>query len=362
MLEIGKEEQLFKYRILYNGYPIVNEFSQGAFPLPFPVDKFHIESVYFDNNYGRFFTGGFLNEMAMVYGGMLDEYDHGAVINLPRVDSLRVPYRLIPVYKANNLEEIRCAVEQMKKYSPNYIFLYRGQGHIYTIERTEEEKMILYGCFMPVKEPSFLPSFLRSKLNYDKVVSSWHNVCALLTEELMKTYRDVYLDFRQRELFHLLALGLAQHYGLPSVGLDLTDDLKVALWFAIYNATYSSKEPVKAELVKDEDNEATIFVFRCHPRSVYRYSDLVKGIGAHRPDAQRAYFNYCGWGLAKNQLALDLACAFRVDASFTKELPDNYIRHLFPQKEDDEVLRILLQIKEMYQGTELGEMMERIYL
>lgn len=237
---------------------------------------------------------------------------------LLKVDSLRVPYRLIPVYKANNFEEIRCSVEQMKKYSPNYIFLYRGQGHIYTIERTEEEKMILYGCFMPVKEPSFLPSFLRSKLSYDKVVSSWHNVCALLTEELMKSYPGVFLDFRQRELFHLLALSLAQHYGLPSVGLDLTDDLKVALWFAIYKATYSSKEPVKAELVKDEDNEATIFVFRCHPRSVYRYSDLVKGIGAHRPDAQRAYFNYCGWGLAKNQLALDLACAFRVDASFVK--------------------------------------------
>ena len=224
-----------------------------------------------------------LNEVAMVYGGMLDEYDHGAMINLPRVDSLRVPYRLIPVYKANNLEEIRCAVE-------------------------------------------------------------------------------LFLDFRQRELFHLLALGLAQHYGLPSVGLDLTDDLKVALWFAIYKATYSSKKPVKAELVKDEDNEATIFVFRCHPRSVYRYSDLVKGIGAHRPDAQRAYFNYCGWGLAKNQLALDLACAFRVDASFVKELPDNYIRYLFPSKENDEVLRILLQIKDMYQGTELGEMMEKIYL
>ena len=56
MLEIGKEEQLFKYRILYNGYPIVNEFSQGAFPLLFPVDKFHKESVYIDNNYGRFST------------------------------------------------------------------------------------------------------------------------------------------------------------------------------------------------------------------------------------------------------------------------------------------------------------------
>ena len=66
--------------------------------------------------------------------------------------------------------------------------------------------------------------------------------------------------------------------------------------------------------------------------------------------------------MAKNQLALDLVCAFRVDASFAKELPENYIEHLFPKKEDDEVLRILLQIKDMYQGTELGEMMEKIYL
>ena len=89
---------------------------------------------------------------------------------------------------------------------------------------------------------------------------------------------------------------------------------------------------------------------------------MVKGIGAHRPDAQRAYFNYCGWGLSKNQLALDLACAFRVDCSFAKELPDNYIRYLFPRMEDDEVLRVLLHIKDMYQGTELGEMLEKIYL
>ena len=44
MLEIGKEEQLFKYRILYNGYPIVNEFSQGAFPLLFPSIVFTVPS------------------------------------------------------------------------------------------------------------------------------------------------------------------------------------------------------------------------------------------------------------------------------------------------------------------------------
>jgi len=60
MQAIGKDALLFKYRILYNGYPIVNEFSQGALPLPYPVDKYDVEKVYFDDNYGRFFTANVL--------------------------------------------------------------------------------------------------------------------------------------------------------------------------------------------------------------------------------------------------------------------------------------------------------------
>ena len=142
----------------------------------------------------------------------------------------------------------------------------------------------------------------------------------------------------------------------------MTDNIKTALWFAIYKAKYSNTEPVKAELIENKDAETTIFVFRCNPHSIYKYSDFIKGIGAHRPEAQNAYFNYCGWGLAKNQLALDLACAFRVDASFAKELPDDYIHQIFPKIEEDEVLRIFLEIKDMYIGTELGEMLKHIYL
>jgi len=34
----------------------------------------------------------------------------------------------------------------------------------------------------------------------------------------------------------------------------------------------------------------------------------------------------------------------------------------FPNIEDDEVLRVLLLIRDMYQGTELNRMLERVYL
>jgi len=359
---IPQEHPLYKYRILFNGYNPINEISARSVFLPSQVNIFDEKKVYYDDYYGRFFTGNYLNKVTMVYGGALKDYNHGAKISLQKVDSLRVPYRQIPVYKANNLKEVINAVEQMKLYSPDYTFLYRGQGRIYTLEREVNERIMLFGCDESLKEPSFLPSFLRQNLDHQKVVSAWHNVCSLLFEELSEIHKDELADYRHFEKFHLLALGLAQHYGLPSVGLDLTDDIRVALWFAIYKATYSNQDHVKAKLVKNDEAEPTIFVFRCSPNSIFRYLDIIKGIGAHRPQNQRAYFNYCGWGLAKNQLALDLVCAFRVNASFAKELPDEFVDHLFPEQKDDEVLRAFIRIKNIYKGTELGKMLEGIYL
>ena len=360
--KIPQEHPLYKYRILFNGYNPVNEISKRSAFWPSQVNVFDEKMVYYDDYYGRFFTGNFLNKVAMVYGGALKDYDHGAKISLQKVDSLRVPYRHIPVYKANNLKEILDAVEQMKLYSPDYTFLYRGQGRIYTLERAVNERRMLFGCDESLKEPSFLPSFLRQNLDYQKVVSAWHNACSILLEALFVTHKDELADYRHFEKFHLLALGLAQHYGLPSVGLDLTDDVRVALWFAIYKATYSNQEHVKAELVKDGEAEPTIFIFRCSSNSIFRYSDIIKDLGAHRPQNQCAYFNHCGWGLAKNQLALELACAFRVDASFENELSDGFIDYLFPEQKDDEVLRAFIHIKNIYKGTELGKMLEGIYM
>ena len=360
--KIPQEHPLYKYRILFNGYNPVNEISKRSAFWPSQVNVFDKKMVYYDDYYGRFYTGELLNKVAMVYGSTLNDYNHGAEISLQKVDSLRVPYRQIPVYKANNLKEIINAVKQMKRYSPAYTFLYRGQGRIYTLERNEIERRMLFGYDESLKEPSFLPSFLRQNLDYHKIVSAWHNTCSLLLEGLHETHKDELAGYRHFEKFHLLALGLAQHYGLPSVGLDLTDDIRVALWFAIYKATYSNQDHVKAELVKDDEAEPTIFVFRCSPNSIFRYSDILKNLGAHRPQNQRAFFNHCGWGLAKNQLALDLACAFRVDASFAEELPDGFIDYLFPEQKDDEVLRAFIRIKNIYKGTELGTLLEGIYI
>lgn len=360
MKDITKNDQLFLHRVLFNGYHCVNECSKNATFLDIPQKKYDNNLMYYDEYYGRFYEGRFLNNVSAVYGNPDSFYNHGAIVDLPVVDQLQVPYRLIPIYKANNCLEIQEAIKQMERKNPNYKILLRGQKTIHFLKRSENEKNELYGS-SNIKEPSFLPTFQRQKLDYHKTVSVWHNVCAILLDELSKEDSNL-LNFRNIEGFHLLALGLAQHYGLPSIGLDLTDDLLVALWFAIFNAHYSNTAPVSAELISDNDKEATIFVFRCPELSIFKYPDIEIAIGAHRPIAQKAYFNHCGWGLAKNELALNLACGFRVDSSFARELPDNYIRTLFPPIDKDKVLRTLLKIKDLYQGTELEEMLESIYL
>lgn len=366
MKTINDNVHLFVHRVLFNGYPIQNECSVHCNVLASPRNKFDNNLIYYDDYYGRFFRGWFLNDVSAVYGKPVSLYNHGATINLQIADFLQVPYRLIPIYKANNCSEIKVAIKQMEAFSPNHTFLLRGQNRIYFLKRDIEEKIELYG-HSEVREPSFLPSFQRKELDYDKTVSIWHNVCALLINELVKDgsnqkRNDDLLFYRNIEGFHALALGLAQHYGLPSIGLDLTDDLNVALWFAIYDAHYSNREPVTADLISGDNNEATIFVFRCPRLSIFKYPEFEQYAGAHRPIAQKAYFNHCGWGLSKNQLALNLACGFRVNSSFAEELPNNFIRQLFPSVKEDRVLRILLRIKELYQETELGEMLDSIYL
>lgn len=365
MIELNKDEDIFKYRILLNGYIHVDELSPMCITSPQTLKCHPMDKVYVDEYYGRFFSADSLNRFAAPYGTeKVPIYNHGANINLPIVDVLRVPYRKIPVYKPSSLKQIVDAVEQMKVYSPDYKILFRGQNTIYTLldKRPKVETENLYGSYYDVKEPSFLSSLARKELNYGKVVAAWHNTCALLLVELQKIYSNMNLNIRLEEKFHLLSLGIAQHYGLPSVGLDLTDNIKTALWFAIYKAEYSSTATVKAELIDPNCNTATFFVFRCPINTVFRYRDIIGDIGVHRPDVQSAYFNYCGWGLAKNQLAMNLMCAFRVDSTYDRYLPNNYVKTLFPSIEDDSVLRILLNIRDIYTGTALGKMLDNIYL
>lgn len=362
MVELDLESVAFKCRHLLNGYSITNEMSR--YILPMSLDHgFNPTKVYLDDNYGRFYSGEVLNDISGIYGNpLMSYYDHGGHISLPVIDVIHVPYRKIPVYEAKRIADIAPHLKEFADYSKNHTILLRGQNSFYQLQRDDPKDLDTLYLNSKVKEPSFLPSMTRRNLNYYEIVSIWHNVAALLLQRLKEKNSAIADTLRYRELFHLFSLAVAQHYGLPSVGLDLTDDIRVALWFAIYKATYSNSEPVKAELISSSCDTATIYVFRCDKRTYFKFSDVIGDIGNNRPIAQHAYFNHCGWGMQRNQMALQLMCAFRVDSSMAKELPSDYVRTLFPRIEDDEVLRNLLDIKEMYKGTSISKLLEGLYL
>lgn len=138
-------------------------------------------------------------------------------------------------------------------------------------------------------------------------------------------------DFSKVENFHTFSLGIAQHYGLSSVGVDLTDSMETALWFALSYLKVNGDGSTSYVLIGPEVSDATIYLYRCDKRCITKYDyGLEKIVGSHRPLTQNAWFVHGGWGFAKNQMALQLMCGFRVDASWEHDFPRNILKLFSP--------------------------------
>ena len=365
MKSYNRDRLEFRARALYNGYPIVDECSVFApFVKEAPSDE-RESQVLCDDFYGRFFTTGFQDCLHYPYGQTVKMpfYKNGLTRYPEIIDELRVPYRRIPIFKVKDLNDIKLFTDVMKDKNPDNIILFRGQNKLYLIDRPKEEKDWLYGD-ENVKEPSFLPSFLRpnQKFAYTTLCSSWHQLASILLNDLNHDNNDVIPPYlRSMEEFHTFALWIAQHYGLPSVGIDLTDNLETALWFAI-NYLKVGSGTTTCEVIGEEAKDATIYVFRCDKRAIFKYNfGLEKFAGNHRPLAQNAWFHHGGWGLARNQIALQLMCGFRVNQSWNETLPSNYYNTLFPSRDDDYFLDFLIKMQAWFEGSKVGELLKGLY-
>ena len=366
MKEFSVNDIEFKARNLFNGYPIVDEFSNACLIEERGGTGIKGSDMICDDNYGRFYSSCFLSEVKCPYGvtKLLHYYDTG-LRDLPEVvDELRVPYRRIPIFKVGCLNDVKELTEIMIAKNPDNFILFRGQNKLYQIERTDDEKLLLYGD-SSLKEPSFLPSFLRpsQSFSYTSLCSAWHQLASILIHDMNCDFKNAIPSYlRSMEEFHTFALGIAQHYGLPSVGVDLTDKLGTALWFALNYLNVKGDGSTSYELIGPEATDATIFIFRCDKRCITKYSyGLDNFVGNHRPLAQNAWFYHGGWGLSRNQMALQLMCGFHVDCSWESDLPKGYFRQLFPSKEDDYILDFFIKMQKWFDGTKIGELLKGLY-
>ena len=160
-------------------------------------------------------------------------------------------------------------------------------------------------------------------------------------------------------------MALAQHYGLPTHGLDVTTSIDVAIWFATnkfkVGDQLASYEKLSIEdWNKNKKEWPIVFVFQNVLNSTsasLQSCQELDGIGikALRPERQSAKFFHGGHTDHQNRLAESLVCAIRL-------CPNNYetkvdFDYLFPSPEEDTAYKIMLDFanNKMLSSVDIGQ-------
>ena len=372
LIPIGSDNTIIKYPALENIYPIINEISLYYNSISSLSND--DEKVILDDYYGRMFSESVYDNVCP-YGitSIMPYYDCMGKNSYEIIGYFRVPYRKVPIYKAESNTQAKEIIEKVKIYNKNSRILIRGQEKQYTINREEEEKRRLFGD-EKLEEPSFLSSHTRLGINENLLRCLWNWQGRILLNDigidlksiLSPTEYDQYykskVDMEGSDFLSSFSLGIAQHYGLPSVGLDLTDKYEVALTFASTHYELDSDHNLKVSKI-DNFDEAMIYVFSCPENVVFDYR-VVKPcfFPESRPDRQNAWFGHVGWGFAKNQMAMYLSCCIKVSSEMSDIVDSNYIDYLFPSKEKDMILNHFISLKDGFSyEKEVQDVMNRIY-
>jgi hypothetical protein len=225
---------------------------------------------------------------------------------------LRVPFRRIPRRIVRSRAEIEELVASIKSADADLPMLFRGQTREHFIARSSETTQWLYGE-ESVKEPSLTTSASRRTPTLEDVLPEWSMLLRIFLSGMPAGSKQVSLltSFG----FPLFALALAQHYGLPTSGLDVTDRLDVALFFALmeyhkapggYGATYSPA-------VKSSQMPVLYILFPPKQQQFDYESFRTEGFPYSRPDAQSARFMHMAWGYADNLCACRIFLALYLD-------------------------------------------------
>ncbi len=301
---------------------------------------------------------------AAVYG-RTDDLPVGPLDDLANGTFLRVPFRRIPVIEVTSIDDVRAVARRMKSGDPNTSGVWRGQSGHYTTEkagRTKDELLRLYGA-EDANEPSLLPSAARTDLYFPDTFGAWSALLDLYVHERAREQgmRQELLNFANSYRYRMWGFATAQHYGLPSVGLDVTHDIDVALFFALHTF----------ETNADGITTAT--------RATSSASPIVYGLGGFtdhelfddkmlaprrllctRPSAQSARFFSTGWGHAPNNAAQRIYVALKLIGHETWRFDLQPSRY-FPKPPDDEFLRFLLECKSELKLPVIQGLLSKIY-
>ena len=286
-----------------------------------------------------------------------DHYD-GFYEDLNCSNLVRCKHYCVPVVDVSSVAELRTHISRIPNRHEKGVF-FRGQRRLYLLQRDPEVQKMLFSDSCNV-EPSLITSASRHPdYDYDIVHFALKYFLAekiLIQDEI--TSGDRWQDWRRMSSspdcrLDSAILALAQHYGLPSHGLDVTDSIDVAIWFAT-NVFKTDAETNMAsyETLQPEDWPKTpsewpvVVACQCVTHSIQQSlhdcQELAEfGFASRRPIAQAAHFFQGGHSDHQNRLAEAVVCVFRL-APGTYKTECNF-DSLFPDPSRDPAYRAMLE-------------------
>lgn len=266
---------------------------------------------------------------------------------------LRVPFTRIPRFRARNRAEIDTLLSAIDGQSEKSVFMFRGQNKEYSLGRSPETLECLYGD-PETLEPSLLPSGVRYGMDNTTIAPLWASLLNWMIDVFMayqgeKDIMAAWTSYRKTYLYQRLATAIAQHYGLPSFGLDVTDRLDVALYFALREFTTHPTTPngLLTRPVSGEDHEPVLYVFEVYQERELSHfrKETPTWLPLLRPERQSAHFLHSGWGLGSNNCARRLVAAIYLDMHGDfGDIPTT--SELFPDADEDWCATSLSMINE----------------
>jgi len=349
---------------MLGGLPL-NEFNLANWPAVTDLaERDRKPGFFLDRHYAGWFFAA-KPRAAPAYYGAKNEFfrDHFAAFrrDLKIAGSYRAKHYSIPVVRVTSRDELFRIAARLPEFEGQQAW-YRGQTAHFSFRRPPAAARLLFGR-EDVDELSLPGAAPRRGLAYDDVHAMLQTLVQdHVYEQARKRGRDSAAVHEEwlgaLDHWDLDVMALAQHYGIPTHGLDITSSLEVALWFATHRfgdaagggKTY--RRMTATDWPSNPANWPAIYIVLPVTHTLQPSIWTIENAGrrtlveALRPRRQHGAFFMGAHGSHQNRLAEAIACILQLepgDWSCGVTYPE-----LFPPPEDDPAYAFMLDVKRRY--------------